>query len=98
MKKHIIKVPHLRNEIIVRRYKKGDLEHAKAFAKKVCPELYELVLPLPIRGKETATTLVHEIIHLLQYYVKDNYMSFTHEREHLAYLAQYIFEEVCKIK
>ncbi len=96
-KQHIIKIPHLKTQIVVEKKKKGDLDEASAYSKRLCSEEYVLTLPLPIKGKITAGHLVHEIIHILQYIVEDNSMSFEHEREHLAYIAGYIFAEVCKI-
>lgn len=99
MKKNpaIIKIPHLKTQIFVYNKKKGDLDEAAAYAKRICAEEYELHLKLPIRGKVTAGHLVHEIIHILQYIVDDNNMSFCYEREHLAYIAGYIFDEICKL-
>lgn len=96
-KEHIIKIPHLRTQIVVIKKKKGDLDDASAYVKRLCAEEYVLTIPLPIKGKKTASHLVHEIVHLIQYIVDDNNMSFSYEREHLAYLSQYIFDEVCKI-
>lgn len=98
MKDHIIRIPHLKNLIIVvKKKQKGDLDDSAGYAKWLCADEYQLVLKLPIKGKVTASHLVHEIIHILQYIVEDNHMNFIHEREHLAYIAGYIFDEVCKL-
>ena len=94
---YIIKIPHLKTQVVVVKKKKGDLDDAAGYVKRLCPEEYVLTLKLPIMGKKTASHLVHEIIHILQYIVEDNNMSFVHEREHLAYIAGYLFDEVCKI-
>lgn len=96
-KETIIKIPHLKTQVVVIKKKKGDLDGAAGYAERLCAEEYKLVLRLPIKGKVTAGHLVHEIIHILQYIVEDNNMSFVHEREHLAYIAGYIFDEICKI-
>lgn len=93
-----IRIPHLKGLIItVEKKKKDDPIGGAAYVERLCSEEYRLVLPLPIKGKVTAGHLVHEIVHILQYIVEDNIMSFIHEREHLAYIAGYIFDEVCKI-
>lgn len=97
-KEHIIKIPHLGDTtIVVSKKLKGDLDDADGYAKRMCAGEYELVVRLPIKGKVTAAHLVHEIIHILQYIVEDNHMDFLNEREHMAYIAGYLFEEVCKI-
>lgn len=93
----IIRIPHLKTRVVVYQKKKGDLDGAAGYAKRLCSEEYELHLRLPIRGKVTGGHLVHEIIHILQYIVEDNSMSFCHEREHLAYIAGYLFDEICNI-
>ncbi len=100
MKPHIIKIPHLKNYIVVVEKKRKDdttAPNAIAYSQRMCAEESKIVLPLPIKGKVSAGHLVHEIIHILQYIVEDHNMSFIHEREHLAYIAGYIFEEVCKL-
>lgn len=96
-KEHVIKIPHLRTQIVVQKKKKGDMDDAAGYVKRLCAEEYVMTLKLPIKGRKTASHLVHEIIHILQYLVDDNNMSFSYEREHLAYIAGYIFDEVCKI-
>lgn len=97
MKEHIIKIPHLKTQVVVLKKKKGDLDDAAGYAKRMCSEEYELHLKLPIKGPKTAGHLIHEIIHILQYIVEDNNMSFIYEREHLAYIAGYLFDEICKL-
>ena len=112
MKKHIIKesgttiiqIPHLRTQVVVKKYKKGwvddkgkSLDDADGYTTRLCPEEYTMTLKLPVRGKKTASNVVHEIIHILQYIVEDNSMDFTREREHLAYIAGYLFMEICNI-
>lgn len=93
----IIKIPHLETQIVIVKKTKGDIDGAAGYAKRLCPGEYELHLKLPIRGKVTAGHLVHEIVHILQYIVEDNNMDFIHEREHLAYIAGYLFKEICNI-
>jgi hypothetical protein len=97
MKEYIIKIPHLKTKVVVMKKKKGDIDDAAGYAKRMCAEEYHLVLKLPIKGPKTASHVVHEIIHILQYIVEDNNMSFVHEREHLAYIAGYLFEQICEI-
>ncbi len=105
MKKHIIKeagttiiqIPHLKTQVVVKKKRKGDLDDAAAYSKRLCAEEYVLTLPLPIKGSKSAGHLVHEIIHILQYIVEDGNMSFTFEREHMAYIAGYLFDEICKL-
>jgi hypothetical protein len=97
MKERIIKIPHLKTQIVIIKKRKGDLDDAAGYAKRLCPEEYHLTLQLPIKGPKSAGHLVHEIIHILQYIVEDNHMDFIHEREHLAYIAGYIFNEVCSL-
>jgi hypothetical protein len=94
---HIIKIPHLKTQVVIKKKRKGDLDDAAGYAKRLCPEEYELTLRLPIKGPKTGAHLVHELLHILQYIVEDNNMSFIHEREHLAYIAGYLFEEICKL-
>lgn len=96
-KQYIIKIPHLKTQVVVIPKKKGDLDEAAGYAKRLCAEEYELHLKLPIKGKITAGHLVHEIVHILQYIVEDNNMSFCYEREHLAYIAGYLFDQICKL-
>lgn len=96
-KEYAIKIEHLKTVIIVTKKRKGDLAEAAAYAKRMCAGEYELVLPLPIKGKVTAGHLVHEIIHILQYIIEDNNMDFTKEREHMAYIVWYLFEQICKL-
>lgn len=96
-KDYIIKIPHLKTIVVVKRKQKGDLDDAAGYAKRICAEEYQLVLKLPIKGVITAGHLVHEIVHILQYITEDNHMSFVHEREHMAYIAGYLFDEICKL-
>lgn len=97
--KKIIKIPHLPNlNIIVYKKEKGDLDEAGAYSQRMCAEEYNITLKLPIKGPKTASDLVHEIIHILQYICEDWHMNFINEREHLAYIAGYIFDEICDIK
>ncbi len=91
----IIKIPHLKTQIVIVKKKKGDLDDAAGYTKRLCAEEYVMTLQLPIKGKKTASHLVHEIVHILQYLVEDNNMSFCYEREHLAYIAGYLFEQIC---
>lgn len=97
--KHLkeIKIPHLKCSVFIYKKHKDDLPDAAGYAKRLCAEEYELHLKLPIKGKVTAGNLVHEIIHILQYITEDNNMTFEYEREHLAYIAGYLFSEVCSI-
>jgi hypothetical protein len=98
MKNHIIKIPHLKAIVTVKKKKKGDRDNAAGYARRVVAgDEYELTLQLPIKGMKTASYLVHELVHILQYIVEDNGMSFTHEREHLAYIADYLFLEICSL-
>lgn len=96
-KEHIIKIPHLETTIVVTKKLKGDMDQANGYARRECVGEYELVVKLPIKGPATASDLVHEIVHILQYIVEDNNMTFIQEREHMAYIAGYLFEEICKI-
>lgn len=100
MKKNIIKIPHLNVQIVVDNIKKDskyrDIK-PDAYTERLCSEEYRLVIP-PVRGKKTASILVHEIMHIIQHLVEDNNMRFSHEREHMAYIAGYIFEQVCDMK
>lgn len=98
MKERIIKIPHLKTIIVVNKKLKGDLDDAAGYAKRMCAGEYELTLGLPIKGPVSGGDLVHEIVHILQYIVEDNNMSFCFEREHLAYIAGYIWDEVCKLR
>lgn len=94
---YLIKIPHLDYRVFIEKKKKGDLDAAAGYVKKMCVGECLMVLQLPIKGQVTAGHLVHEIIHVLQYIAEDHNMSFCYEREHLAYIAGYLFEEICKI-
>lgn len=96
-KGHIIKIPHLKATLVVYKKGKGDRDYADGYSRHVCPGEYELTLKLPIKGKVTGSFLTHEIIHIIQFIVEDHTMSFLEEREHLAYLAGWLFLEICNI-
>lgn len=97
--KKVIKLPHL-GDVLIMVYKKtkdDECPDADGYVKWLCAEEIELHVKLPIKGKISAGHLVHEIVHILQHIVEDNCMTFLNEREHLAYIAGYIFEQVCDI-
>lgn len=96
-KEHIIKIPHLKVNVVVRKKEKGDIDASAAYTRRVCAGEYEIVTALPIKGPISAGHLVHEIIHVIQHIVDDHNMSFSYEREHTAYLAGYLFDEISKL-
>lgn len=96
-KETILKIPHLNYVVVVRKFKNGDLDNVEGYSKRVSPEEAILCVPLPIKGQVSAGILVHEIVHILQYICEAHNMTFEFEREHMAYIAGYIFKEVCKL-
>lgn len=96
-KTSVIKLPHINYTVVVEHKKKGDLDGAAAYTRHVSPDESLICLKLPIKGPITAGHLVHEIMHVLQNIHEDRHMSFAHEREHMAYIAGYLFEQISKL-
>lgn len=93
----IIKLPHLKARVFVRDKVKGDRDHADAYVERRNVGEYRITIPLPVKGRKPEATLVHEIIHVLRCLVEDHEMYFEKESEHMAYIAGYLFEEICKM-
>ena len=99
MKKDIIiKLPHINFTVVVEKMTKNNsIGNADGYTKHISTEECLMVLKLPIKGPRTASFLVHEIIHVLQNICEGSNMTFLYEREHMAYIAGYLFEEICKL-
>lgn len=93
----ILKLPHLDYIVVIERKKKDDLKDAGGYTKYMHAGESMICLPLPIRGKKSASIAVHEIIHVLQNICEGSNMKFLNEREHMAYIADWLFDEICKI-
>lgn len=98
MKLHTIKLPHIGYTVVVEKLtKKNAIDGADGYTKYVTGEECLMVLKLPIKGPKTASFLVHELIHVLQNICSGSNMTFLYEREHMAYIAGYLFEEISKL-
>lgn len=51
-----------------------------------------IYIPLPV-SRNDMPTLVHEIIHVLQYICESRHVDFIQEQEHMAYIANHIFNQ-----
>lgn len=96
-KLHILKLPHLNYTIVVEKKKKGDRDESDAYTKRVSVEESLICLPLPITGPVRQAHLVHEIMHVLQNICEGDNMNFLEEREHMAYIAGWLFTQISKI-
>lgn len=92
-----LKIPHIDYVVVVENKKKGDLPEAGGYTKRMFAGECLLVLPLPITGPKKAAILVHELVHVIQNICEGSNMNFLYEREHMAYIAGWLFEEICKL-
>lgn len=98
IKSKVIKLPHISYTVVIEQMTKAnDIGNADGYTEYVCAEECRMVLKLPIKGPKTASFLVHEIVHVLQNICSGSHMTFENEREHTAYIAGYLFEEICKM-
>lgn len=98
MRNVTLKIPHIGYTVVVEQKKKDDRPGASAYTKMVYNAESLMVLPLPINSKKKNVVLVHEIIHVLQNICEGSNMVFLQEQEHMAYIADWLFQEICKIK
>ena len=68
-----------------------------AIAQQDTKDQSTIFIELPIR-KINLSILAHEITHVLQYICESRGIDFKEEKEHMAYIMQYIFNEVCGYK
>lgn len=79
--------------------KKLNKEDTKRFAHFVCcaedtdKSNATIYIDFPIR-KNTLPSFCHELIHVMQYICAHRYISFVDEKEHIAYMYNYILNEV----
>ncbi|MDE2102083.1 MAG: hypothetical protein KGL39_32860 [Patescibacteria group bacterium] len=78
---------------MVEKKKKKDHESAQAYVKHMCKGEVKIVLPFPL-GEKRHNVLVHEIIHVLQYICEDSTIDFVAEMEHMAYIADWLFDAI----
>lgn len=93
----VLKIPHIGYTVVVRHKQKGDLDDAGGYTKYMYSAESEICLPLPITGPKRASILTHEIVHVLQNICSGSNMDFLKEREHMAYIAGWLFDEISKI-
>lgn len=97
VKAHTFKIPHIAYTVVVEHKQKGDREGAWAYTKKMSNSEAVICIPLPIKGAEHSSYLVHEIVHVLQHICEGSHMNFLEEREHMAYIADWLFVEINKL-
>lgn len=98
MKEVVIKIPHINYRVVIEKMTKANaIGNCDGYTKWVTPEESLMVLKLPIKGAKTASYAVHEIIHVLQNICEGSNMTFLMEREHMAYISGYLFDEICKL-
>lgn len=89
-----IYIPHLDYKIFIRDIKKSAFnERFKGLVESLDKFYAICYIDYPVK-KNYLGTLIHEIIHLLRYICIERNMDFAQESEHMAYLAQYIFNEI----
>jgi hypothetical protein len=93
---HVIKIPHLNYRVVVEEKRKDDHPECYAYTEHVVEGETRLCIPFPI-GKKRTAHLVHELIHVLQWIARDRELRFLFEEEHLAYLADWLFDEIMKL-
>lgn len=87
-------LPHINYTVLIK--KRGVCKKApawmKAVAEKTSPNSATIYIKLPI-SRNDYPTLVHELIHVLQYICASRNIDFTAEQEHMAYIGNYIFNK-----
>lgn len=89
-----IYLPHIHYTVLVKEFIKPPviIANAKAYVEHL--EQGCCILYLQKGEKIMPGDLAHEIVHVLQFICEDMNMTFELEREHMAYLMQYIMGQV----
>ncbi len=93
-------IPHIFYTVYVKDIKKtkGDAKEFldrgfTACAEKVDKNTSNIYIEFPVTPKSHGTVL-HEVIHVIGHICQDRDISFINEEEHVAYIAQYIFNRI----
>jgi hypothetical protein len=89
----VVAIPHLPATVRVKRFKPG--VHGMgagtvAYARHAGFEQYELYF----RERVSAPTAAHEAVHAVQYICADKCIDMTAEKEHVAYLVDYLLAKI----
>lgn len=87
-----IELPHIGYTVHIkdRRVSKRAASTMHAATERMSAHSATIYIPLPLK-RQDEPTLVHEIIHVLQYICESKHIDFVQEQEHMAYIANHIF-------
>ena len=68
------------------------MENFPAITKRDTSNQSTIYINLPLKEKDSGS-LIHEIVHVLQYICEARHIDFISEMEHTAYIAHYIFNK-----